>query len=124
MSDLGAFSWNSELPSGHNPFWIRDEGLADLGLHVGDAVAVDTRADPEPGDLVVAEVEIDDDSLRVARRYALAGDAVRLEPVGGDEAPIEVGADQVIVLGVIRGRVRIEDGGERAIEEPLTASGG
>ena len=37
----GAFSWNSELPSGRNPFWIRDEALNGLGLHPGDAVSVD-----------------------------------------------------------------------------------
>ena len=65
------FSWNSELPSGRNPFWIRDEALAGLGLHPGDAVSVDSQAEPRDGDLVVAEVEVDDDSLRTARRYSM-----------------------------------------------------
>jgi len=40
-----------------------------LGLHTGDAVSVDTRAEPRDGDLVVVEVELEDDSLRTARRY-------------------------------------------------------
>jgi SOS-response transcriptional repressor LexA len=111
-------SWNSELPSGHNPFWIRDDALAGLGLHPGDAVAVDTRADAHDGDLVVAEVQLDDDSVRVARRYVRATESrVRLEPVGADLEPITVDEDALMVMGVIVGRVRI-NGGEAA-EEPF-----
>ena len=34
----GAFSWNSELPSGRNPFWIRDEALSGIGLHAGEVI--------------------------------------------------------------------------------------
>src|SRR5689334_16576069 len=103
----GAFSWNSELPSGHAPFWIRDEGLAGLGLHVGDAVGVDTRAEAHDGDLVVVEAEIDGDSQRLARRYLVTGSQVRLEPVGAaDVEPLELDAESLIVMGVIKARVR------------------
>src|SRR5215470_9889765 len=101
------YSWNSELPSGRNPFWIRDEALSGLGLHTGDAVSVDTRAEPRDGDLVVVEVELEDDSLRTARRYFATADRVRLEPVGAAELEtIEVLAEQVIVMGVIVARLR------------------
>src|SRR5437660_4960606 len=106
MAAPGAFSWNSELPSGRNPFWIRDEALSGLGLHVGDAVSVDTRAEPRDGDLVVVEVELEDDSLRTARRYFTldnAADQVRLEAVGEPIDPIEVSSDQVMIMGVIVG---------------------
>src|SRR3977135_4317492 len=96
----GAFSWNSELPSGRNPFWIRDEALSGLGLHPGDAVSVDTSAEPRNGDLVVVEAEIDGDSLRIARRYFATGDQVRLEPDGGAEATLELPAEDLIVMGV------------------------
>jgi SOS-response transcriptional repressor LexA len=113
-----AYSWNSELPSGRNPFWIRDEALSGLGLHAGDAVSVDTRADPRDGDLVVVEVEVDGDSQRLARRYVALGErSVRLEPVGGAAEPIEVAEDSLIVMGVIAARVVFE--GESAREEPL-----
>jgi SOS-response transcriptional repressor LexA len=117
----GAFSWNSELPSGRNPFWIRDEALAGLGLHVGDAVSVDTRAEPREGDLVVVEVELDDDSVRTARRWAPIDDErVRLEGVGGAVEPIEVGTDRLIVMGVVAARLRLT--GTEAIEEPLAGT--
>jgi SOS-response transcriptional repressor LexA len=115
-----AYSWNSELPSGRNPFWIRDDALAGVGLHPGDAVSVDTRAEPQDGDLVVVEVEIDGDSQRLARRYTVAGDNVRLEPVGGEAEPLEVPSDSVIVMGVIAARVRFE--ADTASEEPLSSA--
>ena len=121
MAAPGAFSWNSELPSGHNPFWIRDEGLAGLGLHEGDAVSVDTRAEPHDGDLVVAEAEVDGDARRLARRYFAAGSQVRLEPVGetagGDVLELE--PESVIIMGVIAGRLRFSSQGGPPIEEPL-----
>jgi SOS-response transcriptional repressor LexA len=117
----GAFSWNSELPSGHNPFWIRDAGLSGLGLRPGDAVSVDTQADPQDGDLVVAEAEIDGDSVRLARRYFRNDALLRLEP-SGDAAlvgeALELPADQVIIMGVIKARVRFETG-SAPVEEPL-----
>jgi SOS-response transcriptional repressor LexA len=117
-----AYSWNSELPSGRNPFWIRDEALSGLGLHPGDAVSVDTRAEPRDGDLVVVEVELEDDSLRTARRYFLRGERIRLEAVGAASEPIEVPAEQVMVMGVIVARVRLAtDAAEPPTEEPLTA---
>jgi SOS-response transcriptional repressor LexA len=98
MTASGAFSWNSELPSGRNPFWIRDDGLVGLGLHVGDAVSVDTGAEPRDGDLVVAEVDIDGDSQRLARRYFSEGDKVRLEAVGEGLDRLELPAESVMVM--------------------------
>ena len=125
MAGPGAFSWNSELPSGHNPFWIRDEGLAGLGLHEGDAVSVDTWTEPRDGDLVVAEADVagDGDARRLARRYFAAGSQVRLEPVGegagGDVDVLELGPESVIIMGVIAGRLRFVSQGNPPIEEPL-----
>jgi SOS-response transcriptional repressor LexA len=123
MAAPGAFSWNSELPSGRSPFWIRDDGLAGLGLHAGDAVSVDTRAEPRDGDLVVVEVELEGDSLRTARRYFSDGDSVRLEPVGAPEdvPPIELPAEQVMVMGTIAARLRFATAGASPVEEPLAA---
>jgi len=115
----GAFSWNSELPSGRNPFWIRDEALSGLGLHAGDAVSVDTRVEPTNGDLVVVEAEIDGDSLRIARRYFAESDRVRLEPDNPAAERIELPSEDIIVLGVIVARVRISPSGDHVTEEPL-----
>jgi SOS-response transcriptional repressor LexA len=121
MGAPGAFSWNSELPSGRNPFWIRDDSLAGLGLHVGDAVSVDTRVEPGDGDLVVLEAEVDGDSVRMARRYFVIGDRVRLETVGEEPQALELAAESVMVMGVIVARVRFSADGEQAFEEPLHA---
>jgi SOS-response transcriptional repressor LexA len=115
----GAFSWNSELPSGHNPFWIRDDALAGIGLHAGDAVAVDTRAEPRNGDLVVVEAEVGGDSLRLARRYFARGELVRLEAADAHAETLELPSEDVMVMGVITARVRFSADGHQAIEEPL-----
>jgi SOS-response transcriptional repressor LexA len=115
----GAFSWNSELPSGRNPFWIRDEALSGLGLHSGDAVSVDTRVEPHNGDLVVVEAEIDGDSVRTARRYFAVGARVRLESSVEGEDALELPEDSVIVMGVIAARLRFSATGDMAVEEPL-----
>jgi len=114
----GAFSWNSELPSGRNPFWIRDEALTGLGLHTGDAVSVDTRVEPCNGDLVVADAEVDGDAVRIARRYFAVGDQVRLEPQGSEEILL-LPAENVIIMGVIVARLRISADGGQVIEEPF-----
>jgi SOS-response transcriptional repressor LexA len=119
MTGAGAFSWNSELPSGRSPFWIRDEALSGLGLHTGEAVSVDTRAEPRDGDLVVVEAELDGDSVRLARRYFATGDQIRLEPVAAGVGTIELPAENVIVMGVIAARLRFSASGDRAIEEPI-----
>ena len=121
MAAPGAFSWNSELPSGRNPFWIRDAGLSGLGLHEGDAVSVDTRAEPGNGDLVVLEAEIDGDSVRTARRYFAHGQNVRLETVSEPPEVLELPAESVMVMGVIVARLRFSSTGDEApVEEPLT----
>ena len=119
MTSEGAFSWNSELPSGRNPFWVRDEALAGLGLHPGDAISVDTRAEPRNGDLVVVEAEVDGDSIRSARRYVAAGDRVRLEAVGDAVETLELDADSLIVMGVVAARLRFTSAAEPPVEEPL-----
>ena len=115
----GAFSWNSELPSGRNPFWIRDEALAGLGLHPGDAVSVDTSVEPRDGDLVVVEIEVDGDSQRLARRYFASGVIVRLVAVGTNLDALELPTDSVIVMGVIAARVRFSSSDTEIREEPI-----
>lgn len=117
MASPGAYSWNSELPSGRNPFWIRDEALAGLGLHPGDAVSVDTSTEPRDGDLVVVELEVHGDSLRTVRRYFGDGSRVRLEGIDPADATLEVAADEVIVMGVVAARLRFAD--QTPVEEPL-----
>ena len=119
----GVTSWNSELPSGRNPFWIKDEALADLGLQVGDAVGVDTRREPSDGDLVLVEVETDELADRMVRRYFADGpDHLRLATANPDVPELRLTPGEMIVLGVVCSRVRFEGGdGEvlRVIEEPI-----
>ena len=119
----GATSWNSELPSGCNPFWIKDEALAGLGLHPGDAVAIDTRREPADGDLVLVEVETDELADRLVRRFfAGPDDEVRLVAEAQDVSELRLSSDQLIVLGVVAARLSFEpvdDQTVRVVEQPL-----
>ncbi|MCC7106012.1 MAG: hypothetical protein IT307_12790 [Chloroflexi bacterium] len=121
MAD-NAVSWNSELPSGRSPFWVRDEAMAVLGLHPGGAVSVDTRRDPVDGDLVVVELEIDDDSIRTIRFVHRDGERLRFTAANSREAAIVVDEDACIIMGVVHGRLRFEQrsGQLAAIEEPIS----
>jgi SOS-response transcriptional repressor LexA len=119
-------SWNSELPSGRNPFWIKDDSMAAFGLHSGDAVSVDTSRAPVDGDLVVVEVETEDLSDRLVRQY-FADDGsgpVRLAAANPDVPELQLSPERMIVLGVVRTRVRFEpaeDDSVRVIEEDINA---
>jgi hypothetical protein len=69
---------------------------------------------------VVAEVDVEGDSLRLARRYFATTKAVRLEPVGAALETLEIPPDSVIVLGVIAARLRFRDEEQQPpLEEPL-----
>jgi len=67
----------------------------------------------------VVEVELEDDSLRTARRFFADGTRVRLEAIGEPLEPLEVDADQVMVMGVIAARLKFADTGADPVEEPL-----
>ena len=116
-----AVSWNSELPSGRNPFWVRDEAFLEIGLRPGEAVSVDTRREPTRGDLVVVELELDDESVRTIRRYFPEGQEVRLVAANPTFPELRIANDEIIVMGVVCARLRYEeqDGGVKVTEEAL-----
>ena len=121
---MSATSWNSELPSGRNPFWIKDEAMSRLGLHVGDAVSVDTRREPAEGDLVLVEAETDELSDRLVRRYFAdeGNERVRLVAANPDYPELRLSLDQILILGVVCARVRFEPASNdalRIVEEPI-----
>ena len=118
----GAFSYNSELPDGRSPFWIKDDALSGIGLRVGDAVSVDSSAEPTDGDLVLVELEEDDDSRKIVRRYYEQDGAVVLRAGNPEYPDLRVSPDRLFVVGVVRTRVRFEAAGAdrtRIVEEPL-----
>ena len=122
----GAFSYNSELPGGRAPFWIKDDSLTELGLRSGDAVSVDSSLEPANGDLVLVEVETEDGaSQRVVRRYYEDEGEVTLRAASADYPDIILPADELFVVGVVKTRVRFEPVGDdrtRILEEEISPS--
>ncbi|MBA2448736.1 MAG: hypothetical protein H0V51_12000 [Chloroflexi bacterium] len=119
----GAFSYNSELPGGRAPFWIKDHALAGIGLRPGDAVSVDSGEEPKGGELVLVELETDDGgSDRTVRRYFERGEDVLLKAENDAFPDIVLASSRVLLVGVVKTRVRFEaasDDRTRVVEEPL-----
>jgi len=119
----GAFSYNSELPGGRAPFWIKDHALAGIGLRPGDAVSVDSGEEPKRGELVLVELETDDGgSDRTVRRYFERGEDVLLKAENDAFPDIVLASSRVLLVGVVKTRVRFEaasDDRTRVVEEPL-----
>jgi SOS-response transcriptional repressor LexA len=116
------FGHNSELPGGRSPFWIKDASMIDLGLRVGDVVAVDLRASPKEGDLIVVELELDGDSVRTIRRYVEEEELVTLRAANETIPDLSLARDQLFVVGVVTSRISYEPaGGEqtRIVERPI-----
>jgi SOS-response transcriptional repressor LexA len=105
------FGHNSELPGGRAPFWIKDDSMVDLGLRAGDVVAVDVRAAPKAGDLVVVELEVDGDSLRTVRRYLEDEERVTLRAANAAIPDLALDRDQLFVVGVVTSRITYEAAG-------------
>ena len=118
----GAFSYNSELPGGRSPFWIKDQALVGIGLAPGDAVSVDARTEPSHGDLVLVEVATDDDSHKIVRRYAEEDGDVVLKAANPEVPDLRLAPEDLFVVGVVRTRVRFEPARAdqtRIVEEPI-----
>jgi SOS-response transcriptional repressor LexA len=121
MSESG-FAHNADLPGGRMPYWIKDDALVEIGLVPGDAVAVEFASDPVDGDLVLVEVELADDSDKMARYYFERSDLILLKAANTAIPDLHVAPERAIVLGVIKSRIRFEPvgtGGTRIVEEPL-----
>ena len=118
----GAFSYNSELPGGRSPFWIKDDALSGIGLRAGDAVSVDSRAEPSDGSLVLVDVEDDDGSQKLVRRYYEQGGQVVLRAANPEYPDLRLPPQRLFIVGLVHTRVRFEAAGAnriRIVEEPL-----
>jgi SOS-response transcriptional repressor LexA len=116
------FGHNAELPGGRGPFWIKDDSMVDLGLRAGHVVAVDLRAVPRSGDLVVVELEVDGDSVRTVRRYLEDEDLVTLRAENDAIPDLSLARDQLFVVGVVTSRITYQAaGGEqtRVVESSI-----
>jgi hypothetical protein len=77
--------------------------MIDEGIHNGDHIIVESRADADDGQTVVAEI---DGSVTVKKLYRAPGGQVRLQPANPELLPLIVRGDNVRIIGVVVGILR------------------
>ena len=73
------------------------------GIHDGDLVVVQSTAEANDGDMVVAMV---DGEVTLKRIFRQAPGTIRLQPANSEMAPILVAADTVTIQGIVVGLLR------------------
>jgi len=82
---------------------VRGESMIEDGIHDGDLVVVQSTAEANDGDMVVALV---DGEVTLKRIFRQAPGTIRLQPANSEMAPILVAADTVTIQGIVVGLLR------------------
>ncbi len=82
---------------------VRGESMIEDGIHDGDLVVVQSTAEANDGDMVVAMV---DGEVTLKRIFRQAPGTIKLQPANSEMAPIVVAADSVTVQGIVVGLLR------------------
>jgi len=82
---------------------VRGESMIEDGIHDGDLVIVQARADADDGNMVVAMV---DGEVTLKRLYRHPPDTIRLQPANAEMSPIFVAAAEVTIQGIVVGLLR------------------
>ena len=82
---------------------VRGESMIEDGIHDGDLVVVQSTAEANDGDMVVALV---DSEVTLKRIFRQAPGTIRLQPANSEMAPILVAADTVTIQGIVVGLLR------------------
>ncbi len=82
---------------------VRGESMIEDGIHDGDLVIVQSTAEANEGDMVVAMV---DGEVTLKRFYRSTPDTIRLQPANSEMEPIMAAAESVTIQGIIVGLLR------------------
>ena len=82
---------------------VKGDSMIDAFIADGDLVLIEPVGQPETGDMVAAEIDMEGVTLK---RFFLEGDMVRLQPENPAMDPIIVPADRVAVRGRVVGVIR------------------
>lgn len=83
---------------------VRGDSMIDDQIHDGDLVVIEPRPTAENGETVVARI----DGYQVTlKRFYLESDGIRLQPANPVMAPLRFGGEQVEILGVVSGVIRV-----------------
>ncbi len=86
----------------HFALRIRGDSMVDDGIHDGDLIIVRKQEQAENGQTVVALI----DNEATVKRFYRKGSTVELHPANPNMGPLVLGAEKVVIQGVVAGLLR------------------
>jgi repressor LexA len=83
---------------------VRGHSMTDDQIQDGDIIIVEQRQSAENGETVVALINGEKVTLK---RFYVERDGIRLQPANPDMEPIYLGHDEIEILGIVTGVVRL-----------------
>jgi repressor LexA len=85
---------------------VRGHSMTDDQIQDGDIIIVEKRQTAENGETVVALIKGEQVTLK---RFYVEPDGIRLQPANPEMAPIVLRHDEIEILGIVSGVVRMTD---------------
>ena len=85
---------------------VRGHSMIDDGIQDGDIIVVDKRETAENGQSVVAMINGERVTLK---RFYVEPDGIRLQPANPELAPIYLAHEEVEILGIVTGVLRLPE---------------
>ncbi|EIC23978.1 transcriptional repressor LexA [Thiorhodovibrio frisius] len=83
---------------------VRGHSMTDDHIQDGDIIIVEQRQSAENGETVVAKINGDQVTLK---RFYIEADGIRLQPAHPDMAPIILRHEELEILGIVTGVMRL-----------------
>lgn len=85
---------------------VRGHSMTEDQIQDGDIILIEQRQTAENGETVVAMINGEQVTLK---RFYVEADGIRLQPANPEIEPIHLGHDEIEILGIVAGVVRIMD---------------
>jgi len=85
---------------------VRGHSMIDDNIQDGDVVIIEKRETAENGQSVVAMINGEQVTLK---KFYIESDGIRLQPANPDMEPIMLPHDEVEILGIVTGVIRLPD---------------
>ena len=87
---------------------VRGHSMIDDNIQDGDIIVIEKRESAQNGQSVVAMINGERVTLK---KFYVESDGIRLQPANPDMAPIRLKNEEVQILGIVTGVIRVADAG-------------
>jgi repressor LexA len=85
---------------------VRGHSMIDDNIQDGDIIVIEKRESAQNGQSVVAMINGEQVTLK---KFYVEADGIRLQPANPDMAPIRLKNEEVQILGIVTGVIRVAD---------------